>query len=214
MTQRVTTYIDALNLYHGLRAIGWQHCLWLDIYQFSLNILGKNQRLEKVHYFTTEVLYDHQDKYKVKRHRTYLQALSEFNEAHIHRGHYKTHYGYYKKNKRLHQECGKNHKFVEEKMTDVNIATNLLCDAHDDLFDVAIVISGDSDLVSAVEAIRTRFQNKEAVVYFPPRRISPRLKAAASRCEYSDENIFQRSQLPNPVITSLNQKLWRPSTWQ
>ncbi|MXY95056.1 MAG: NYN domain-containing protein [Caldilineaceae bacterium SB0670_bin_27] len=207
MTQRVIVYIDALNLYHGLRDIGWRHCLWLDIYQLSLNILGKNQRLEKIHYFTTEVLYDPQDKYKLKRHRTYLKALRELNKVYIH-------CGYYQKKERMHHECGKNHKFVEEKMTDVNIATNLLCDAHDDLFDVAIIISGDSDLVSAVEAISNRFQNKEAVVYFPPRRSSPRLASVASRCSYSDERVFQRSQLPNPFITSHNQKLWRPSTWQ
>lgn len=207
MAQRTIVYVDALNLYHGLRDIGWQHCLWLDLYEFSLNLLEKNEILKKVRYFTTKVLYDKQDKDKVTRHKTYLKALEELNKVCIH-------YGYYQKKERLHSVCGMNHHFVEEKMTDVNIATNLLCDAHDDLFDVAIIVSGDSDLVSAVEAIGNRFQNKEAVVFFPPWRFSGRLESVASRCKHSDEYLFLKSQLPNPVITSHQQELWRPHKWQ
>ena len=34
---------------------------------------------------------------------------------------------------------------TEEKGSDVNIATFLLLDGHDDLYDEAVVISGDSD---------------------------------------------------------------------
>jgi len=39
---------------------------------------------------------------------------------------------------------------TEEKGSDVNIATYLLLDGHDGLYDEAIVISGDSDLVEPV----------------------------------------------------------------
>lgn len=39
-------------------------------------------------------------------------------------------------------------------MTDVNIAIQLLGDAFDDKFDVALVISGDSDLTTPVRRVR------------------------------------------------------------
>ena len=43
-------------------------------------------------------------------------------------------------------------------MTDVNIAVELLHDAHTDLFDTAILVSGDSDLTSAITALRERYE--------------------------------------------------------
>lgn len=45
----------------------------------------------------------------------------------------------------------------EEKMTDVNIAVELLGDAQDDAFDTAIIISGDSDLTPPVRATLSRY---------------------------------------------------------
>jgi len=44
-----------------------------------------------------------------------------------------------------------------EKMTDVNIATNMMIDAYTNAFDIAYVISGDSDLVPPIRAIRAHF---------------------------------------------------------
>jgi len=46
-------------------------------------------------------------------------------------------------------KCGSKWIGHEEKMTDVNIATQLLIDAYDDGFDCALVISGDSDVGAA-----------------------------------------------------------------
>ena len=55
-------------------------------------------------------------------------------------------------------------------MTDVNIAVQLLGDAQDKVFDTAIVISADSDLAGPVQAIRSRYPNKRAIIAFPPER--------------------------------------------
>jgi len=65
----------------------------------------------------------------------------------------------------------------EEKKTDVNIAVSLLEDAYDDQYDVAILLSGDSDLAPPVRAVQARFPSKRIVVAFPPRRNSSELRA-------------------------------------
>nr|VFJ52675.1 MAG: NYN domain-containing protein [Candidatus Kentron sp. DK] len=57
-------------------------------------------------------------------------------------------------------------------MTDVNIAAQLLCDAYDDHFDTALILSGDSDLNTPVKIILTRFPDKKVIVVFPPRSLS------------------------------------------
>jgi uncharacterized LabA/DUF88 family protein len=42
---------------------------------------------------------------------------------------------------------------TEEKGTDVNIASHLLVDAHNNSFDMAVVISNDSDLVEPIKMV-------------------------------------------------------------
>jgi uncharacterized LabA/DUF88 family protein len=61
-------------------------------------------------------------------------------------------------------------------MTDVNIAVQLMGDAFDDAFDVALVVSGDSDLTTPIRRVRERFADKRVIVAFPPRRHSAELK--------------------------------------
>ena len=46
-------------------------------------------------------------------------------------------------------------KTNEEKKADVNVAVRLLQDADDDLFDTALVVSGDGDLVPPIEPVHT-----------------------------------------------------------
>jgi uncharacterized LabA/DUF88 family protein len=55
-------------------------------------------------------------------------------------------------------------------MTDVNIATHIILDAYQDRYDMAMLISGDSDLVPPIKAIHENFKKKRVFVVFPPKR--------------------------------------------
>lgn len=55
-------------------------------------------------------------------------------------------------------------------MTDVNIATQMMIDAFNDKYDMAMLISGDSNLVPPIKAIHYLFENKRVFVAFPPKR--------------------------------------------
>lgn len=51
-------------------------------------------------------------------------------------------------------------------MTDVNIATSLIMDALNNLYDVAFLTSGDSGLVPAINAENNHFASKIVTVFF------------------------------------------------
>ena len=51
-----------------------------------------------------------------------------------------------------------------------NIATQILIDAFQDEYDMAMLISGDSDLVPPIKSVHEIFKNKRVFVAFPPKR--------------------------------------------
>jgi hypothetical protein len=68
---------------------------------------------------------------------------------------------------------------TEEKGADVNIATRLLCDAYANDFEMAVIISNDSDLVMPIEVVRRELK-KPVGVLNPNERFSNALKRAAT----------------------------------
>ena len=61
---------------------------------------------------------------------------------------------------------------TEEKGSDVNLATFLLMDAFDDLFDVAVIISNDSDLKEPIAQISRRVWEEIGILAPEGSRIS------------------------------------------
>jgi len=55
---------------------------------------------------------------------------------------------------------------MREKGIDVKIATDLLVGAFDDKYDIAIVVSSDSDLVPAIDWVRNRMKKKVEYIGF------------------------------------------------
>lgn len=111
------------------------------------------------------------------------------------------------------RECGFVRKKYEEKRTDVNMAVRLLEDAFDDRFDLAIVVSADSDLVAPIEAVRQRFPEKHVMAVFPPQRRSAQLRKVAQAAYDLSESTIRSSRLPNPVLTPSGVELRAPRGW-
>lgn len=57
---------------------------------------------------------------------------------------------------------------VEEKGSDVNLATTLVNDSWKDLFDCAVIISNDGDLAEALRIV-SQERHKQIVLLTPPR---------------------------------------------
>ncbi len=204
MSERVIVYIDGFNLYYGLREKRWKWAYWLDLKKLAGALLKKRQTLVHTHYFTA-VLKSPDD--KRRRQATYLDALATLKDVSIH-------YGHYLADTITCRNCDHHYVTHHEKMTDVNIAVQLMTDAFQDRFDNAIVVSADSDLVSPVRAVCALFPAKRVVVAFPPERASSELKKQASGYVNIGRAALVKSLLPDPVVKANGHPLKRPAEWR
>ncbi len=205
--KRASVYIDGFNLYYGLKAENWKRYYWLDPYKLACNLILVNEMMTvaQVHYFTAPVLRE-LDRDAAKRHQAYLSALETLPQLTIHSG------TWVKKKVRC-RECKATWIKPEEKMSDVNIAVQLIQDAYEDRFDTAFLVSGDGDLTRPIEAIRDRFPDKEVRVAFPPQRRSWHLTKTAHSDFVIARTTFRDSQLPDQVTNENGYVLKRPATW-
>lgn len=204
---RVITYIDGFNLYFGLRDKGWRRYLWLNPQLLGRNMLKPGQDLCHTRYFTARITDNPRDPDKRRRQGVFLEAIATLSETTMY-------YGHFLEKPRRCNACGSTWMSYEEKMTDVQIAVELLGDAFDDRFDTAIVISADSDLAPPISAIRTRFPHKTVVVACPPDRTSQKLRAVASAYFTLGRKVIQDSQFPDTITKPDGFMLSRPTLWK
>ncbi len=158
-TQRVIVYVDGFNLYHAVKSI--KHKLpnkYINLHTLSERLLQPNQTLQEVKYFSAFAKW----RESYTRHFTYVEMLKDVGVLPT--------MSHFKNKNKYCKSC--NVKWVEheEKETDIRIALSILMDAEDDKFDVAIVITADSDLVPVIEGVKERFKHKHVFLAIPPRR--------------------------------------------
>ena len=202
--QRVIAYVDGYNLYHGLREKGWKWFYWLNIQAMVQNLLKPNQELVSTKYFTTVVK---RPPDKRNRQAVFLEALQTLSD-------FKIFYGHWLSNPVTCRKCGHTYEAYHEKMTDVNIAVELMSDAFQNRLDMALLVSADSDLVGPVEAIRGLFPQKRVVIAFPPARYSSALKAVAHGYTRIARNVISKSVFPDKVVKRDGFVLARPLEWR
>jgi uncharacterized LabA/DUF88 family protein len=200
---KVVAYVDGFNLYFGLKSQRWERYLWLNVQALARNLLRPGQSLEETKYFTARVSSPVD---KVKRQGTYLDALQTLQGLSIF-------YGRYQLNPFTCRNCRFVHQIPNEKMTDVNIAVELMQDAFRDLFDTALLISADSDLVGPVVAARKIFPTKRVVVACPPGRYSANLCTASSAHFQIGRATIAKSLFPETITTASGFELRRPASW-
>lgn len=203
---RVIAYVDGFNLYFGLREAGYRRYYQLNIRLLAEKLLMFNQELTFTKYFTARVT---GDPTKEKRQTTYIEALEtlrDFNDFEIY-------YGHYRKDPYECPHCKCVYDVPHEKMTDVNIATQMLIDAFNNKFDKALLISADSDLVPLIEAVREKYPEKSVVVAFPPERYSADLEKVANACLHINRAKLAQSRFLDKVKKADGFVLERPQEW-
>lgn len=202
---RAMAYVDGFNLYFGLRSKGYKRFYWLDIEKLAAGLLRAGQELGAVKYFTADIKTG-TDKHR--RQQAYLDALANHcPKLEIIRGRYLI-------KQRECRQCGHIAQIPEEKKTDVNVSSHMLVDAFTDQFDVAFLVSGDSDLVPPVEMIKRHQPAKRVLVAFPPGRKSDDLKRVAHGSFWINEKRLRISLLPDPVTKPNGHQLFKPTEWK
>jgi len=210
---RTIVYIDGYNLYYGLRDKFGRKYLWLDLTRFAMSLLSDTkQELAKAKYFTSA---DPGNTGSAQRQQTYWKALETCPALDLIRGKYRekpTRCASCGAAEAECRSCGSKLIFKNEKMTDVNIATHLVGDAHNNAFDVAILVGGDTDLVPAVEAVVSL--KKRMIVAFPPNRQNNEMSDAATGSFILTEGKFKNAQFPSRVEVAPKIYVDRPDKWR
>jgi uncharacterized LabA/DUF88 family protein len=200
---RVCVYVDGFNLYYGMVESRYDRFKWLNIHALAKDLVEPNQQLVAVKYFTARVS---GQKDKARRQTTFLEAVQTCDVAMF--------YGKFQAKPIRCNACYTSWQTSEEKMTDVNIATEMLTDAFSDKFDRAVLISGDSDLVPPVRVICGPLLKKSVIAAFPPNRTCTELKSVASGFLHVSHTILARCQFPEEVTKPNGHVLCRPDEWK
>lgn len=166
--ERVAVYVDGFNLYHAIDELEKPHLKWVNICKLAgLLLKPKTQQLEVVRYFSA--LGNHfsgtPKVHRLIRHREYIKAL-EAKGVDVHLGNFAKRDLKYAAGSRYRAKWRR----YEEKQTDVGIAVRLVHDAHCNIFDRALVVSLDTDMVPAFRIMKEAFPQKPIVCVAPPSR--------------------------------------------
>ena len=154
---RVAAFIDGFNFYHALDESGQQHFKWVNLRTLCAAFAPAPQfDLAHVFYFSAYATW-RPDAFA--RHRAYVQALRVVGITPI--------LGKFKEKFRACRNCGARWTDHEEKETDVNLALYLVSAAFKDLYDRALLITGDSDICPAVRFVRAEFPAKQVRIIAP-----------------------------------------------
>ncbi len=99
---------------------------------------------------------------------------------------------------------------MEEKGSDVNLAAHLLNDAWKELFDAAVVISNDTDLVTPIRMV-TAERAKPVFIVCPGRwQVAPKLRQAASYVRHVRTAQLKAAQFPDTLSGT---RISKPAEW-
>lgn len=216
MKERVTFYVDGFNFYYGLRTekhvnLRWKEAYWIDMVKLFELFLSDHQELTKVIYFTASPL----NPDKSRRQSAFLNANKAINgdRFEIVRGKYLT-------KQILCPHCHYAISRPEEKKTDVNISIRMVGDCVQNLTDIIVLVSGDSDLLPPIEFIQKHYPDKKVKAFFPPsiysRDIAQNIVAHKGKITLLKKNLnkFLIAKMPEEVSAEDGRQYTIPSLWK
>lgn len=164
---RAALYVDGFNLYHPIVQMGENHLKWACLWRLGEILCEKGgQRLVRV-VFCTAVPKIERDAGKHDRH-------IKFNSAQMARG-VTVILGHYVPEPIEHNGQATGGTKWTEKQTDINVSLSLLFDGVDDIYDVAFLLSADTDQVATARVFTERLKplGKTLIGVAPPNRATP-----------------------------------------
>lgn len=207
---RTSIYIDGFNLYYrGLKRTPYR---WLDLLAMSQQLIKPTNTITCIRYFTARVKPAAHKPDQHVRQDTYLKALAAYIPClTIHEGQYNQHNVLMPlSNPPAHGSRMVDVIKSEEKGSDVNLAVHLLNDAWSGSFDVALVISNDSDLAEAVRVARLRGCPVGVANPSATGSMNAKLYSVASFHRRIETKHLAKAQLPDTIPGTTYTK---PASW-
>ena len=174
MTQRVAVFIDGSNLYHALM----ENCgrMDLDFSAFISNLCGQSQLFRAYYY---NILQDSDRRgHAFQEQQKFLSTLYSTNQLEV----------------RLGTSKYRGDVMVE-KGVDIMMATDILQYAWKDLYDIALLVTGDGDFAYAVQTVKD-FGKHVAVAAFKS-NLSMQLSQVADVVQHLDKPYFENLWVSN-----------------
>ncbi|MEK6801025.1 MAG: NYN domain-containing protein [Nanoarchaeota archaeon] len=147
--ERVDIFIDGSNFYHSTKNIEAKG------YKIDLKrIIDELARARKVETFYYTALLD--PEYNLEKYKEHKEVIEDLKKI----PNFKVILCDMRK-----INIGKKYQY-EVKGDDVYLAHDLLIGAFDDLYDVAIIASGDADFIPVINTLRKRFKKRVGNAYF------------------------------------------------
>jgi uncharacterized LabA/DUF88 family protein len=192
-----TVYVDGFNLYYGaLKSTAYK---WLNLNKLCQLLLPRND-VTKIKYFTAIVSARPHDLDKPTRQITYLRALQTLPNLEIILGSFLTH----NVSMLIASGPASPPHFVtvvrtEEKGSDVNIAAHMINDGYKNEYDVAVLITNDSDLAEPVRLVRLDLKKPVGIINPHNRHPSRSIVQYASFVKQVREGPLAASQFPDQM---------------
>ena len=206
---KTNIYIDGFNLYYG--AVKRSPYKWLNLDRMCQLLLPQNQ-INKIKYFTALVNARPNDPQQPIRQQTYLRSLRTIPHLEIIEGHFLTSevsmlVAGSPPNAPPYARVIK----TEEKGSDVNLATHLLNDGYKKDYEMAVVITNDSDLLEPIRIVRYEL-NLPVGLLNPHKRPSRALLPHVNFIKQIRQGVLAASQFPGK-LTDAQGTFHKPASW-
>lgn len=207
--RRVIAYVDGFNFYY--RRLRNQPYRWLDLVTLFENLFPDDDVMA-VKYFTAQVTGKF-DAHKPLRLQACPRALGTLPKLQIVRGQFLTTKVNYRLVEPIIDANGQRIESVlvwrpEEKGSDVNLGSHLLSDAWNDAFDVAAVLTNDSDSMAPVKLSAAR--GKTILIIHPDNNPARSLMQSATGSLHLHDKHLRDAQLPEIVELASGKSVRKP----
>lgn len=207
---KTIVYVDGFNLHYG--AVKGTPYKWLDILRLCMLLLPKNE-IVKIKYFTALVTARPSDPDQPNRQLLYLRALQTIPGLEVIYGHFLEH----EIMMPVASPPPGGPKYVriiktEEKGSDVNIAAHMINDGHNGRYQVAVIVSNDSDLVEPVKIVRQELILPVGILNPILDHPSHELRKYATFVKPIRKGVLSVSQFP-PQLKDSRGKFYKPPAW-
>jgi len=226
-TSKVAVYVDGFNLYY--RALKKTAFKWLNIDALCRSILHKTPNIVEINYYTARVKQLDPSFTDQADQAEYLRALSTLQNFRIHYGNFQV----TEKVMKLASPIWMRPKFdphvdfsactalpevvrvvkTEEKGSDVNFGVHLVRDAFLGKFDIAAVITNDTDLTEPLRIV-SQEAGKKIVLLSPVSNPSGSLKKVVTGSPlFINSSHLKNSQFPDEYADLNGRLLKKPADW-
>ncbi len=193
--------VDGFNFYHSIKSLPKEY-RWISYTSYCKHFLRKKDTLSEVVLFTAEAAWLPD---QVTRHRALIEANKLYGVKVV--------LGKFKEKQNFCPICKCHVTHHEEKYTDVNIALYAYRSAAKDGIDQIYLVTGDTDLVPAINAIKEDFPQKRIGVIFPYRKANREMSLLADDHHKTKEDVLKSCVMDRVITRQGKTPIICPEKW-